>query len=871
MKKSSLLILSLIITALCAAQDKFWKFETSQSFVRRNTPQLIIPRVYRTLSLSFEQYKSHLNTAPAESLSNYKSGLEISLPYPDNTFKKFRIVETKMMEEALAAQFPQIKTYVGQGLDDPGAIVRIDYTTQGFHAFVISAEGFMFIDPYQKENNNLYITYLSKDYEDANKAKFKCLSHDLYNRPGDVSAPNAPLAGTCIGPQLKTYRAAISCTGEYAVAVCPAGNVTVANTLSAIVTTMNRVNGVYQTELGVKMQLISAEASVIYTDPNTDPYTGNNDANVLIDESQSNITSVIGSSNFDIGHTFSTGAGGLASLGVVCSSGSKAQGVTGLSNPVGDEYDIDYVSHEIGHQFGATHTFESELNDCGGGNRSKSSAYEPGSGTTIMSYASPNPGLCGSDNIQPHSDPYFHTKSFDQIVAYTTTGNGNACPVVSLTGNNSPVVFMPASGIKIPKQTPFTLLGTATDADGDSLSYSWEQWDFTNLNAGSKWNSGDTSTTAPLFKTRVPNRTGSRTFPDMAIILANYPSSPSATMDGLKGEILPGVARDIKFRLVVRDNNPNCGGVATGGSGCSSTAAFKVVVTNDGPFRVTSPNTAVNWLGGSTHNITWQVANTNNASGINTQNVDILMSTDGGQTYPTVLKLSTPNDGATSVTIPNVPANNSARIMVRAVGNIFFDISNVNFTITYNSTLPVSLLQLSAAPNDNSILLTWLTTMEHNNKGFEIFRSEESDNNFVSIGFVEGGGTSSLPRQYTFADNNVRNGVNYYYRLKQSDVDNNINFSSIVKAILNKDNKFNVILRPQPFYDDVTLLVSGLVKVNFSVTVSDMMGRIVQRQNINNDKENRELNINLSNEASGLYIITILQGTLRKNIQAMKR
>ena len=633
------ILLSVTITEFCFAQQRFWKFENEQSVLKRNTARLIIPKIYRTLSLSFDEYKAWLNTAPVESLSNFEKGLEISIPYPDNTFKKFRIVETKLMEDALASQFPQIKTYVGQGIDDPTAIVRIDYTTLGFHAYVLSAGGALFIDPYQQANNNLYITYFSKDYVNPLKKKFACALNDRLSRNAGSSLTSAPLTGTCIGTQLRTYRLAISCTGEYAIAVCPPGNVTVANTLSAIITTLNRVTGVYQSELAIKMVLVGANASIVYTNPDTDPYTGNDDSRTLLNEGQSNITTVIGSSAFDIGHTFSTGAGGLSSVGVVCQGGNKAQGVTGLANPRGDAYDIDYVAHEMGHQFGATHTFEGNDGNCGdGGSRSKTSAYEVGSGTSIMGYA----GICGSDNIQTNSDPYFHTKSFDQIVAYTTTGSGNTCPVVTATGNTPPVVVMPVSGIKIPKGTPFTLTGSATDIDGDAITYSWEEWDLTNSDNGSAWNSGANSTTAPLFKSRIPKTSGSRTFPDMAVILAHYPPNPDTTTGGLKGEILPQVARDMKFRLTVRDNKATGGGVATGGDGCSSTALFKVVVTNDGPFTVTAPNTAVNWLGGTTQTVTWNVANTNNASGINAQNVDILMSTDGGKTYPTIILSGTP-------------------------------------------------------------------------------------------------------------------------------------------------------------------------------------------------------------------------------------
>ncbi|MEO6327743.1 MAG: zinc-dependent metalloprotease family protein [Ginsengibacter sp.] len=695
-KKLLLLILLFAITAFCFAQEKFWKFENEQSVSKRNTPQLIIPKIYRTLSLSFDQYKDYLNTAPVESSYNLKEGLEISLPYPDNSFKKFRIAETKIMEDALATEFPQIKTFTGQGIDDPTATVRIDYTTLGFHAYVLSPSGALFIDPYQKANNNLYITYFSKDYVNPLKKKFACSFNDSLKHNGRPSSISSPLTGTCIGTQLKTYRVAISCTGEYAIKVCPPGNVTKANTMSAIVTTMNRVNSVYQTELDIKMVLVGANASIVYINPATDPYSGNDDANTLIDESQSNITAVIGSSSFDIGHTFSTGAGGLASVGVVCRTGTKASGVTGLENPVGDAYDIDYVTHEMGHQLGATHTFEGDMGNCGdGGSRSLTAAYEVGSGTSVMGYA----GICGSDNIQANSDPYFHTKSFDQIVAYTTTGGGNACPVVTPTGNNPPVVIMPVSGMKIPKETPFTLTGSATDIDGDAITYSWEEWDLSNLANGSAWNSGANSTTAPLFKARIPKASGSRTFPDIAVILANYPPNPDTAMGGLKGETLPKVARDIKFRLVARDNKPAGGGVATGGDGCSSTAPFKVVVTNDGPFTLTAPNTAVNWLGGTIQTVTWDVANTNSVTGINAQNVDIFISTDGGNTYPTTIASGIPNNGSASIKVPNIATNSQVRFMIKASGNIFFDISNVNFTITFNTALPVSSFLAKIQPN----------------------------------------------------------------------------------------------------------------------------------------------------------------------------
>jgi hypothetical protein len=865
MKRGLLFISLLYLSGFCFAQQKFWKIENEKTVLKLNTARPIIPETYKTLSLAFNQYKRFLQTAPSELATGIRSGLQIELPYPDNSFKRFRIVETKMMEDGLATQLPGIRTYIGQGIDEPAATVRIDYTYQGFHAYVISPQGNVFIDPYQKGNNNLYISYFAKDYENPLKASFKCaFTQNPIPLQRSLSL-NSVQTATCIGTQLRAYRVAISCTHEYAEAVCPAGSITVANTMSAIVTTMNRVNGVYQTELDIKLVIIAANASVIYLNSATDPYTGNDDGSTLINESQSNITSVIGSSNFDVGHTFSTGAGGLADQGGACNNSIKAKGISGNPTPSGDAYDIDFVAHEMGHQFGAAHTFESEMGNCGNGNRITSSAYEVGSGTTIMAYA----GICSGDNIQPNSSSYFHTKSFDEIIAYTTSGTGSTCPVVTNTGNHPPVVIMPASDVKIPKGTPFTLTGSATDVDGDALTYAWEEWDLTNQNSGSAWNSGSNSSVRPLFKSRIPKTSGSRTFPDTAVILANYPSNPSATMNGLKGETLPQVARDIKFRFIARDNNAIGGGVATGGLGCSSTGLFKVVVTNDGPFKLTVPNTAVNWSGGSTQTVTWNVANTNSASGINAQNVDVLMSTDGGNTFLTIVG-STPNDGSESIVVPNISTNNKVRFMIRPVGNIFFDISDVNFTITFNPQAP-SFFQFTAKPNVGTILLEWTTFTEVNTKGFEILKSEGNDSSFVSVGFVPGAGNSNTSLNYSAIDTAVKKGVTYFYRIKIIDLNDAFIYSEIKSATLPLTTTFSASIWPQPFINTTNLYLDAIDKKDFGVVIYDVMGRTISKVKIRNTDESRVVPLDINKAPAGVYFIRISQNGTHITLKTVKR
>jgi hypothetical protein len=696
MKRITATLCTLFFSVIAFSQN--WERTTTAS-ITGVTDRVVKPQQFNLTRLDVPSLLTVLNSSPQEFSDRARTNPVImQLPMPDGSLKRFRITQSSIMEKGLADQFPEIKTYAGQGIDDPYTTVRMDYNPYfGFSAQILSSSGTIYVDPYSRGNTQFYQSYSAKDYRNTAKemAPFVCHS--------DFAAPTInDAAGPCRGTQLFTYRLAVACTGEYAVAATGLSSPTVAQTLAKIVTTVNRVTGIYENEVAVRLLLISNESAIIFTNASTDPFNGNNDANTLIDESQSVITTNIGSANFDVGHTFSTGGGGLAGLGVVCVSGQKASGITGSANPVGDAYDVDYVAHELGHQFGGNHTFNSVTGSCGGGNRNAGTAYEVGSGTTIMAYA----GICGTDNIQPNSDPFFHSLSYDEISNYITTGSGNGCKGTIATGNTLPqITAMNNNGANIPLNTPFTLSATATDANGDALTYCWEEWD---LGTSGAWNNGASSTTAPLFKSRVPVTSGSRTFPDMAVILAGYPASPAATMGGLKGETLPGVARAIKFRLTVRDNRSGGGGVVTGGSGCQTgfTTGFQVnTITGTGPFAVTSPNTAVSWAGGSSQTITWNVAGSS-GSPISCANVKISLSTDGGLTYPTILTASTANDGTEALTIPNTPST-QARVKIEAVGNIFFDISNVNFTITAGSgcTAPSGLS--SSAVTTTSATVSW--------------------------------------------------------------------------------------------------------------------------------------------------------------------
>ena len=625
-------------------------------------------------------------------------------------------------------------------------------------------------------------------------------------------------AAPASGNQLRTYRLALVTDPSYATYFGGSANVTAAK-----VSLINRVTQVYEDETAIRLVLIN-NTDALNLDTAAQMTGTNGPCGGAACFTASQVSScggatltrnrvvaglLAGAGNFDIGHiALGLDGGGIASLGVVGGS-NKAQGCTGIPTPVGDFYAVDYVAHEMGHQFAGNHTFNGVVGSCSGSNRNAGTSVEPGSGSSIMAYA----GICGSDNLQTHSDAYWSQRSFDEIVAYTagaetnvnevqnlvlsnfgsgqqfklsykgnksvaiingsnftTSGlkaaiegisgwpaggvvtvstlsnNGvtftfsgtllgtNVAPLqltdcsgactgyvgeitaggpttrrgaLSFTGNTSPVVTVAASYV-IPVRTPFALTGSAVDAEGDTLTYLWEQNDRA-AGAGTGLVS-NTKTNGPLFRQfgvravvsaddtikygspgeNHVSTNPTRVFPDLAQILANNTNAetgacPAASATPTPAEIecfseyLPTAAYVgygananpplLNFRLTARDGR--------GGVGNASTVL--ALAPGAGPFLVTSPNTAVSLDAGSTQTVTWNVANTN-AAPVSTANVKISLSVDGGNTYPYTLAESTANNGSKAVTLPLV-GSTKARIKVEAVGNVFFDVSNANFTI----------------------------------------------------------------------------------------------------------------------------------------------------------------------------------------------
>ncbi|MEO3820492.1 M12 family metallo-peptidase [Plantactinospora sp. B24E8] len=784
-------------------------------------------------------FETILESAPAERSTTARTRpLVVPLPTPEGTFQRFELVDSPVMESGLAARHPEIRTYAGRGLDDPTATVRADLTPLGFHASVRSADGVWYVDPYSRTDLRRYASYHVHDT--AHPEDVFVEREDVTQAVGDL-ADDVASAATGAEVRLRTYRLALVTDPSYATYFGPE------NVTAAKVTLVNRVNQIYEDETAIRLVLVDATektnlntpaeatgpdgpcgAAPCYTEAQLSSCTGG-----LLSRNVVVLGQLVGAGNYDVGHIgLGKAGGGVAGLGVV-GGANKARGCTGLPTPVGDYFAVDYVAHELGHQFAGNHTFNGTQWNCSGGNRSAANSYEPGSGSSIMAYA----GICQQDNLQPHSDPYWSQRSYTEITTYvnserpavnevqnvglrgfdtdgqsfrlgfrgqtsapivrggdyTPTGlkstiegipgwpagatvsvtgfgggavlddtgfqvtfggtlagtnveslvltadSGNGGPTalvgetvkggaidnqgwrVEQTGNHAPVVTAPQS-YTIPVRTPFALTGGATDADGDTVTYLWEQNDRGGVSGGSATGTAlvnNTKTNGPLFRqfgraaVVGPDETleyhsrglnavttdPTRTFPDLDQIAANHtnaatgacPAAPPVPPSGGATNVPPHVVdcyseflptadwvgftgdRTLHFRLTARDGHPGAGGI-----GSADTAL--TLAPEAGPFLVTAPATADAVAGGSDLPVAWDVAGTDRAP-IGVTEVRISLSVDGGLTFPYVLAERTANDGAATVTVPNVGAKPAARIRVEAIGNVFFDLSDVNFPI----------------------------------------------------------------------------------------------------------------------------------------------------------------------------------------------
>ncbi|MDN3678608.1 M12 family metallo-peptidase [Flavobacterium paronense] len=647
--KCKLLIVALVVaSSVSFAQNKssMWSATTKKSNMVPLEARMQLPE-RNLFNLNLLSLKSSLSNVP-ERMATSKSNAILSIPNAEGVLEKYSVYENSTMDPALAAKYPEIKSYIGIGIDNPTATAYFSVSPLGFKSMVLAADkSAVFIEPISADLET-YTVYRKSDKAQS-LTRFEC---------SVIDAAAAQTAGSTLRPNaddavLRTFRLAMSCTGEYTAYF----GGTKALALAAINNSITRCNGVFEKDFGARFIIIANTDLVIYTSASTDPYSAAASMSQWNAQLQSTLTSVIGEANYDLGHLFgATGGGGNAGcIGCICTNGSKGSGITSPADgiPSGDNFDIDYVAHEIGHQMGANHTFTHS-------NEGSGVQMEPGSGSTIMGYA----GITALD-VQPHSDAFFHAVSIQQV---TNNIKAKTCSVNIATGNAIPTA---SAGLDytIPKSTPFMLTGAGTDANGDALTYNWEEMDNQTTSAAPS----ATKTTGVNFRSYNSTASPTRYFPRMASVLTGATTTAGTE---LTVEALSSVARTMNFRVTVRDNR-------AGGPANNSDDMIVTVNATAGPFTVSSPNTAVSYVGGSSQTVTWAVAGTT-ANGVNCANVDVLLSTDAGATWSTLLS-ATPNDGTEAVTIPNTPGTTN-RIMVKGTNHIFFDVSNTNFTITAGST-----------------------------------------------------------------------------------------------------------------------------------------------------------------------------------------
>ncbi len=657
--------------------DNFWTQQQASDVSSATVSAQRLPINRLIFGLQVQEFKRALMKAPHRENLSAKPALIMSFPNASGVLERFSIMEAPLFHPELAAKYPLIKSYAGQGIDDPSSTIRFSVSRKhGFHGMVLSgSESSYFIDPYNVDDNS-YSVYARKDLP-GRSSDFQCLTEENIDL-SSLKEDGVFETQRTNDKKLRKYKLALSCNAEYGNLFAGSGSDAQkkANILSQMNITMTRVNGVYERDLAITLELVANNDDIIYYgSTSADPW-----GNEFNNKTQQVIDSEIGDANYDIGHNFNTSGGGNAGcIGCVCQSGRKGSGYTGRSNPTGDAFDIDYVAHEMGHQFGGFHT----MNTCSRSG-SGSTEVEPASGSSIMGYA----GICDT-NIQSNSDDYFHFVNIRDISANVQGGISSGCAQIINLSNNPPTANA-GPDYTIPRSTAFVLRGQGSDPDGDALTYTWEQNDPergpSNGAPQSTWAQG------PMFRSRKGTSSPDRYMPQVADVIAGN-LTPT-------WEVVPSVARAMEFALTVRDNK-------AGGGQTSDDLMTVTVSGTSGPFVVSAPNTNVTWGVGQTQTVTWSVANTN-SSPVNCATVNIKLSTDGGQTFPVTLLANTPNDGSQAITVPN-NISTTCRIKVEAADNIFYDISNANFTIaasvSCNATVPANLA--ASAIGANTATLNW--------------------------------------------------------------------------------------------------------------------------------------------------------------------
>lgn len=597
--------------------------------------RVIIPDRYRLLSLDLSSYKTLLKRAPLE--KPLREGMILELPMPDQSLKTFRIVEDPVMAADLQARVPQIRTFRGEGVDDPTETVHLDFTPQGFHAMIMSFNHkTVYIDPFSKGNEEWYISYYKGEQSSRPYPNWTCSSRGKKSDDGGSTAASTQI-GDC---QIRTYELALACTGEYA----EYHSGSAVDVLGAMTTTLNRVNEIFLREASIQFELVSNNIDLVYLDPATDPY----DLGVLDleEENQVNIDMVIGSGNYDIGHVFDVSNGGAAVPGTVCNSTNKAKAYSGWEDPIGDEYNVGVVCHEFGHQFSARHTFYSDEGSCSG-RMNDPTAVEPGSGSTIMAYAN----LCDPDNVQGSADDYFHTISLQQIGTFALT---TTCAVTSTGATTIPIVDA-LDDVSLPEGNIFSLGGEVTYGGIGTTAVSSTVWEQVDAHPG-----GLLETMPPD-----PGAASGPNFRSVPPVLYDthrtFGLDPNYVWEGLPVPLSP---RTLTFQMTSR--------IIESGAGCVAFDEKEVSIAYIvGPLEITSPSGgSTSWVTGSQVTITWDVAYTDDPP-IDVDEVLLILEADGVNyllTWPTA------NDGIETITVPaSMPAATNATLRIQSFSTALGD------------------------------------------------------------------------------------------------------------------------------------------------------------------------------------------------------
>ncbi|OXA81152.1 zinc-dependent metalloprotease [Flavobacterium frigidimaris] len=882
MKKPLLFLFVIFCCVRIHAQnDDLWQKSTSNSSVNKRLNGSDSGRLYYKLNSDFLKNKLAETTGKA----SREITSEITVPNSTGVLERFKVWESSNFDPVLQAKYPEIRAYEGRGLDDKSAKIHFSVSPIGVQTMILRVDKATEYIEENPDNKTEYVLFTSNNTN--NSERLICKTTDLISNTNTAKTAKE----TSNAKVFKTMRLALSCTAEYTTYF----GGTKAGALAGMNATLARVNGVFNKDLAVKVILIANNDALIYTDAATDPYSN---ASAGADgawnqEVQTTITNVIGNGNYDLGHLFgaSGGGGNAGCIGCVCTNPTtnnplaKGSAYTSPSDgkPQGDTFDIDFVAHEMGHQLGANHTFSYDAAERTNVN------VEPGSGSTIMAYA----GVTGDYDIQNTSDDYF---AYVSILQIQNTLAGKSCPVNAAITNNPPTIDA-GPDYTIPISTAFILNGTGSDAEGDTITYNWEENDNATTTSGGNSIAYSTKPDGPLFRSVVPNSSTIRYMPQLNYVLQNKLTTT--------WESVSSIARTLHFTLTGRDN------AADGAAQTNTDAMIVNVASFAGPFAVTSHiNDGVSWWQGLSETVTWSVNNTNTLQGSTA--VNIKLSTDGGLTFPIILAANTPNDGSEVITLPtSVPSSKNCRILIEPTANIYYAINSKPFSVGFTSTVACNSYSFGnsfSIPNTTTFVTRTVTvpasgaTVSDVDVSVNVTHAKFSDleiqmvspqgtivrlfnkncgstNSTLAMQFNDSGAALDcgitteqivIPVDLLSAFNGQNTEGTWTLRIRDAVVGNfgtlnsaSINICGQTYTLGTPDfDNIDFVLYPNPNKGSFTIQFESKSSAGVKIFVHDILGKQVYEKTFESTSDFNE-NIQLQNVSAGMYLVTVIDGDRR--------